>query len=73
MTLRNMRELGVQHLIAYCHNDACRHWGLIDVSGYPDEIEIPSWRVKCSKCGGKRIDVRLTWKERSDTPTKLRF
>ena len=25
MTLGNMRELGVQHLIAFCLNDACRH------------------------------------------------
>jgi hypothetical protein len=25
MTLGNMRELGVHHLIAYCLNDACRH------------------------------------------------
>jgi hypothetical protein len=25
MTLGNMRELGVQHLIAYCLHDACRH------------------------------------------------
>jgi hypothetical protein len=30
MTLGNMRELGVQHLIAYCHNDACRHSALIN-------------------------------------------
>ncbi len=32
MTLGNMRELGVQHLIAFCLNDACRHQALIDVS-----------------------------------------
>jgi hypothetical protein len=24
MTLGNMRELGVQHLIAFCLNDACQ-------------------------------------------------
>ena len=35
MTLGNMRELGVQHLIAFCLNDACRHQALIDVSSYP--------------------------------------
>jgi hypothetical protein len=32
MTLGNMRELGVQHPIAYCLNKACRHQELIDVS-----------------------------------------
>jgi hypothetical protein len=25
MTLGNMRELGVHHLIAFCHNDGCAH------------------------------------------------
>jgi hypothetical protein len=25
MALGNMRELGVQRLVAYCLNDACRH------------------------------------------------
>ena len=37
MTLGNMRELGVHHLIAFCLNDACRHMALIDVSSYPAE------------------------------------
>ena len=32
MTLGNRRELGVQNLIAFCLNDACRHQALIDVS-----------------------------------------
>ena len=41
MTLGNMRELGVQHLIAFCLNDACRHQALIDVSSYPAETEVP--------------------------------
>jgi hypothetical protein len=52
MTLGNMREQGVHHLIAFCLNDACRHQALIDVSSYPAETEVPSFksRVKCSKC-----------------------
>jgi hypothetical protein len=29
MTLGSMRQLGVQHLVATCLNDACRHQGLI--------------------------------------------
>jgi hypothetical protein len=60
MTLGNMRELGVNHLIGYCHNDACRHQALIDVSDRPDDVEI-TWfqrRAKSSKCGGKQVDVR---------------
>jgi hypothetical protein len=67
MTLGNMRELGVQRLIASCLNDACRHAALIDVWSYPAETEVPSFRprVVCAKCGsrGRHIDVRPNWKE----------
>ena len=28
MTLGNMRQQGVQHLICYCLNDSCRHTAL---------------------------------------------
>ena len=52
MTLGNMRELGVQRLIASCLNDACRHVALIDVSKYPAETEVPSFHEGCrAKCG----------------------
>ena len=70
-----MRELGVQHLIAYCHNDASRHSALIDVASYPADTEVPSFqrRAKCSKCGGRRVDVRPNWKEQPTMPTKLRY
>jgi hypothetical protein len=63
MTLGSMRQQGIRNLIGYCLNDSCRHQALIDVSGYPDDVETPSWRAKCSKCGGKRVDVRPNWKE----------
>ena len=42
MTLGNMRELGVQRLIASCLNEAWRHTARIDVSSYPAETEVPS-------------------------------
>ena len=42
----NMRELGVQRLIAPCLNDACRHTALIDVSSYPAETEVRGLRVR---------------------------
>ena len=60
MTLGNMRDLGVRGLIASCLNDACRHMALIDVSNYPAETEVPSFRprMKCGKCGGGNIDAR---------------
>ena len=70
MTLGNMRELGVQHLVAFCLNDACRHQALIDVSSYPVETEVPWFksRVKCSGRGNK-IDVRPNWKGQPTTPS----
>jgi hypothetical protein len=41
--------------------------GLIDVSKYPDDTEVPSFAGKavCAKCGarGRHIDVRPNWKE----------
>jgi len=39
MTLGNMRELGVNNLLASCLTDACRHTALIDVSNYPADTE----------------------------------
>jgi hypothetical protein len=67
MTLGNMRDLGVQRLVASCLSDACRHSALIDVWRYPAETEIPYFksRVVCAKCGGRgnKIDVRRNWKE----------
>ena len=41
MTLANMYEQGVRSLIASCHNEACRHQAVIDVSGYPPETPVP--------------------------------
>ena len=41
-----MRELGVTRLIASCLNDACRHVALIDVSKYPADTEVPSFRSR---------------------------
>ena len=63
MTLGNMRELGVQRLIASCLNDACRHQALIDVWSYPAETEITYFRSRmvCAKCGsrGNKIAAKL--------------
>jgi hypothetical protein len=70
MRLGNMRKNGVQHLIGFCHNDACVHSAVIDVSDCPDDLEI-TWfqrRAKCAKCGGKRVDVRPNWKEKAGMP-----
>jgi hypothetical protein len=73
MTLGNMRDLGVQRLIASCLNPSCRHEALIEVFSYPAETEIPyfSKKVVCAKCGarGRHIDVRPNWKEQPPAPS----
>jgi hypothetical protein len=78
MTLGNMRELGVQNLIAFCLNDACRHSGTdrrVELSGRDRGAVGFKSRVKCGKCGGRgnKIDVRPNWKEQPVLLTKLRY
>jgi hypothetical protein len=75
MTLANMREQGVLHLVAFWDNDACRRQAVIDVSSYPRDTPVPWFRlrVKCGRSGGKRVHVRPNWKERPMMPTKLRY
>jgi hypothetical protein len=72
MTLANMYRQGVRHLIAFCHNDACRHQGVIDVSNYPPETPVPWFqtKIKCSECGqrGRWVDVRPNWTEAPGSP-----
>ena len=75
MTLGNMRHLGVQRLVATWLNDACRHQGVIDVSKYPDDIEVqrsgvlaravraesgPWVQIKPSSAGTCTSDVALS-------------
>jgi hypothetical protein len=57
-------ELGFGELV----NHACRHDAVLEVSSYPAETEVPSFRPrmkcgKCGKCGSKNVDVRPNWKE----------
>ena len=49
MTLGNMRDLGVQRLGATCLIDACRHQGLINVSSYPADTEVPWFSNKVGR------------------------
>ena len=51
MTLGNMRYLGVHRLAASYLKDACRHQGLIDVSKYPGDTDVPwfAGKIVCAK------------------------
>jgi len=69
MDLANMRRQGVRGLAVYCLNQSCRHQTVISADDYPDDTEVPSFalRMKCSKCGGQRVDVRPNWNEAPGT------
>jgi hypothetical protein len=53
-----MWKLGVYRLLVSCLR--CQHEGLIDVTSYWADTTVPSFipRMKCTQCGGKRVDVR---------------
>jgi hypothetical protein len=76
MTLGNMRELGVQRLIASRLNDACRHLGLVYVSKFPDDIECRRLLERsCARSAavvGTRSTFGRTGKEQPTRPTMLR-
>ncbi len=65
MTLGNMRQNGVRTLAVYC--DRCNHEGILDVSGYPDDVPVPSFgpRMVCKVCGAIGADARPNWNERA--------
>jgi transposase-like protein len=73
MTLTTMRELGVQRVLVSCLR--CQHEALIVVSTYWADTTVPSFipRMKCTQCGGKRVDVRPNRKEQPTMPTKLDY
>jgi hypothetical protein len=73
MDLANMRRQGVRSLAVFCLNHSCLHRTVINVDDYPAQIEVPSFalRMKCSRCGGRRVDVRPNRKER-DNPVDWR-
>jgi hypothetical protein len=61
MTLANMRINGVRALIATC--EACGHKADVNVDPLPETIAVPEAgrRLRCSQCGGKRINTRPAW------------
>jgi DNA-directed RNA polymerase subunit RPC12/RpoP len=61
MTLANMRENGVRAVTATC--DDCGHKADVVVDQLSDSIAVPGAgrRLRCSRCGGKRINSRPVW------------
>jgi hypothetical protein len=57
MTLANMRKNGVRAVIATCQG--CGHKADVNVDALPETITVPDVGrcLRCSPCGGKRIDT----------------
>jgi DNA-directed RNA polymerase subunit RPC12/RpoP len=64
MTLENMRKNGVRAVIATCQS--CGHKADVDVDALAEALAVPKIgrRLRCSECGGKRIDTRPAWHTR---------
>jgi hypothetical protein len=61
MTLRNMRQNGVRAVIATCQ--VCGHKADVNVDALAGTVIVPNAgrQLRCSKCGGKRIETRPAW------------
>ncbi len=62
MSLGNLRALGMRSVKAFC---GCGHQAIIDVSGLPDGLEVPSvkHRLRCTSCGERPRETRPNWLE----------
>lgn len=56
---------GDMSVTAYCHNSACHHYGKLDLEKMRDKLgpDAPAMesdirdKIRCSKCGGKRLGL----------------
>ena len=61
MTLANMRANGVHMVTATC--EACGREADVNVDALPESVHVPQAgrRLRCSRCGGKRVLTRPAW------------
>jgi hypothetical protein len=61
MDLANMRDNGIRELLVECRN--CYHSATLNVDAEPGNCTVSSFanRMKCSRCGGTRVDVPPAW------------
>jgi hypothetical protein len=60
MTLGNMRANGARTLAAWCLGRGCKHFRVIDVSSFSDDLPVPSFgpRLRCERCGHLGANAR---------------
>jgi hypothetical protein len=67
MTLGNMRQRGVRSLSVACGALHCHHDATMDVSGFADDVTVPSFspRMVSTVFGTIGADARPNWNERA--------
>jgi hypothetical protein len=70
VAIANMRAQGVRDIVVYCADLVCNHSAYINVDPLPDQFCLADLepRMRCSKCGGKRVSVRPLFWHGSDRP-----
>jgi hypothetical protein len=65
MTIGNMREWGIEHVVAYCRRIGCGHHVIVNAKGLPEDLAVPDvgLRTRCSKCGSRNVQTRPNWAE----------
>jgi hypothetical protein len=65
MDLANMRANGVRSLSVDCVH--CHHEATVNVDDQAGHLSVPSFagRMKCSKCGGRKVTVMPAWSMRA--------
>ena len=71
MDLANMRQNGVRSLDVASLE--CTHKSIVNMDDYPGHLIVKSfeWRMSCSKCGSRSVEVRPNWLERPNRPSLL--
>ncbi len=62
-TIRNNWENGCSTMVAFW--DDCQHHGVVDVSGFPDDVPVPdvALELRCSACGSRKSSIQVNTDE----------
>src|SRR5829696_2693113 len=65
MSLGNMREHGVQSVLAICQEASCGHSVSVSTDGLPDSFPVPdvALRLRCSACGSQAVKRQPDWRK----------
>lgn len=60
-TVASTRVLGMSSVMTFCEAQGCWHGAVIALEGWPEATPIPDMalRLRCSKCGSRKIRMML--------------